>query len=271
MRSTPWSKLATRGACCATGAVWRDLTITAAAALAATLPFAAPYLSRGGTTARTLEEVTAYSADLLSWLTASPMLIVWGRLQTFAKVRRVVVPGRDGRASLRCRAVHRVARRSETRAEAQGHRVIAIFGTLALILSFWLSLGPEIELATHTIQFPAVYRFALEYLPGFGAARVPARFAMLTVLALSILAGCGATLLDRGRRRWLLGVCAVLVLAEGAAFPLPTNGTWSSAPGEFNLRGASTPSRRESAPLIYRAIAQLDPSAGDRPLPLRAP
>jgi hypothetical protein len=240
--------------------VWRDLSITVAAALAATLPFAAPYLSRGGTTARTMEEVTAYSADLLSWLTASPMLIVWGRLQTFAKSEGSLFPGVTV-VILSIVGLFPAWRALRTRGpEAQGHRVIAIFGTLALILSFWLSLGPEIELATHTVQFPAVYRFALEYLPGFGAARVPARFAMLTVLSLSILAGCGATLLDRGRRRWLLGVCAVLVLAEGAAFPLPTNGTWSSAPGEFKPAEPQL-HLRESAPLIYRAIAQLDPSA----------
>ena len=240
--------------------VWRDLTVTGLAALAATLPFAAPYLTRGGAGSRTLAEINAFSADLLGWLTASPLLTVWGHLQTFFKFEGALFPGVTvvliAAVGLGVAWRHVFA----STAEAQGLRVAAIFATVTLVVSFWLALGPEIQLATHTLQFPALYRYAWEYVPGFGAARVPARFAMLTVLALSILAGCGATLLDRGRWRWLLAVCGVLVLAEGAAFPLPENGTWSSAPGEFKYAEPQLHTR-ESAPLIYKAIGQLDANA----------
>jgi hypothetical protein len=239
---------------------WRDLSITAIVALAATLPFAAPYLTRGGTSQRTLTEVQAFSADLLGWLTASAFLNVWGGLQTFFKFEGSLFPGVTvvlaalaglwaGWRSLRSHdAAH------------QGLRVAAIFGTLTLIVSFWLSLGPEIQLATHTIHFPALYRYAWEYLPGFSAARVPARFAMLTVLALAVLAGCGLMVLDRDRRRWMLVGCALVILAEGSAFPLPVNGTWSSAPGEFRPPEGQLHVLAD-APMIYRALAQLDPRA----------
>ena len=151
-------------------------------------------------------------------------------------------------------------RQVRSRDEAtQGLRVAAVFGTLTLVVSFWLSLGPEIQLATHTIHFPALYRYAWEYLPGFDASRVPARFATLTVLALALLAGCGLALLDRGRGRgrWLLAVAGAIVLVEGSAFPLPVNGTWSSAPTEFDLPAARLP-RLADAPPVYRALAQLD-------------
>jgi hypothetical protein len=240
--------------------VWRDLAITAAAALAATLPFAAPYFSRGGTSQRTMEEVTWYSADLLSWLTASPMLTLWGNLQTFAKAEGSLFPG----ATVVLLAIAGLVvswRAAGGRQPAkQGLRVIAIFATPALVLSFWLSLGPEIELATHTIQFPALYRLAWEHVPGFDAARVPARYAMLSVLALALLAGGGATLLDAGKRRAILAICGIAVVAEGAAFPLPVNGTWSSAPAEFRHPDARLHPLRE-APLTFRALAQLDPQS----------
>ena len=57
--------------------VWRDLGVMAAVSLAATLPFALPYLERTRGTRRALTEVIWFSADLEAWLTASPMMNVW--------------------------------------------------------------------------------------------------------------------------------------------------------------------------------------------------
>ena len=82
--------------------------------------------------------------------------------------------------------------------------------------SLWASLGPPASLYT------ALYRVV----PGFDFIRVPSRLTLLTVLALSVLAGFGAELVTtkwkRLASRWLPGVLVVLVLVELAAFPLET-------------------------------------------------
>lgn len=237
--------------------VWRDLSLTALVAVAATLPFAVPYLSRGSGGERTLREVINFSADLLGWLTASPFLNVWGSLQTFVKFEGWLFPGATVVAVglLGLYAAGRSWR--STDASAQGLRTGAAFGAIALVLSFWLSLGPQIEIETQPTGLPSLYWILWEYVPGFGAARAPARFAMITVLALALLTGCGATLFDRAGRRWILMVFGALIVAEGLAFPLPTNGTWSSAPDTY--RSADAPLRTlADAPASYKALMQLD-------------
>jgi hypothetical protein len=236
--------------------VWRDLAATAIVALAATLPFAAPYLTRGGTGGRTRSEVVMFSADLLSWVTASPFLNLWGRLQTFPKFEGSLFPGVTIVAAALAGVTIGIGALRQRDAGSQGVRVIAIFAPVTLVLAFWLSLGPEIQLATHTVQVPALYRLLWEHVPGFGAARVPARFGMIAVLALSLLGGLTAAALAR-RWRFAVAVFGALLLAEGAALPLPRNGTWSSAPGEFRPAPAPLPTLGD-APLVYRALMHLD-------------
>ena len=240
--------------------VWRDFAITAIVALVATLPFAAPYFTRGVAGQRTLPEVIAFSADLLSWLTASPFLNVWGQLQTFAKFEGSLFPGVTV-VVLAAIGLFVTWRWVATRDPAhQGHAAVAIFGTLTLIASFWLSLGPEIQLGTHTVHFPALYRYAWDYLPGFDAARVPSRFAMIAVLALALLAGFGLSVFDRDGRRWIVALCGLVILAEGSAFPLPVNGTWSSVPGSFRSADAQL-ATLDGAPESYRALSRLEARA----------
>jgi hypothetical protein len=230
--------------------VWRDLIVSAGVALAATLPFVMPYLIRQRGARRPMFEVVWYSADLMGWLTASPLLHVWGRLQTFVKAEGFLFPG------VTVMVLVGVGIWQSTRIREQGTRVIAIFGVAALVLSFWLALGPQIQIETQPVNFPALYRLAWEYLPGFNVARVPARFATITVLSLAILAGAGLTRLDRDghpRGRWLALTCGLLLLAEGAAFPLPVNGTWTSAPNEL-LAPEPRLYRLADAPPVYRFL-----------------
>lgn len=88
------------------------------------------------------------------------------------------------------------------------------FYALLTVLSLWASLGPGFGLYT------ALYTL----LPGFDLIRVPSRLAILTLLALAVLAGAGADrLLARlsGRTRIAAGGVIVLLLAaEFAQFPL---------------------------------------------------
>jgi hypothetical protein len=65
------------------------------ATVAATLPFLVPYLALRtmGFAARDLIEVSGYSADVLSWMTAPPGSRLWGWLQTFPKPEGELFPG----------------------------------------------------------------------------------------------------------------------------------------------------------------------------------
>ena len=257
--------------------VWVPLVVTAVAATAATLPFAAPYLIKHTATARTLREVINYSADLKGWLSASEFLNVWGWLHPFVKPEGLLFPGitvvvlamfglwRSWRLGLsRARPSDETVTTAlplppgpPIQSEHQGARVAAVFGALALVLSFWLSLGPQIELETQPTGFPSLYKLAFTYVPGVNAARAPARFAMITVLALSLLAGMGLAALDTPRRRRYLVVAATLLVVEGSAFPLPVNGTWTSAPEEFVPPEAQLHPLAE-APQVYQFLSRLD-------------
>jgi hypothetical protein len=88
------------------------------------------------------------------------------------------------------------------------------FYALLAALSVWLSLGPPFGLYT------LLYRL----LPGFDLVRVPSRFAILTLLAVAVLAGAGAArLVQRVRPEARAAAAAAIVLllaAEFAAFPL---------------------------------------------------
>jgi hypothetical protein len=256
--------------------VWRDLAVTAGVAVAATLPFAVPYVIKQTATTRTLREVINYSADLKGWLTASEFMTLWGGAHAFVKAEGLLFPGVTvvplavygiwraarvgfGRDRVRLSGRLPMAPGRPIQSESQGARVVLIFGTVALLLSFWLSLGPQIEIETQPTGFPALYKLVWDYVPGYTAARAPARFAMITVLALSMLAGMGLATLDVPRRRRFLPVAALFLLAEGAAFPLPVNRTWSSAPDEF-LQPEPRLHPLAEAPPVYQFISRLPDS-----------
>lgn len=75
--------------------VWLALSLAAAAAALATWPFLRPYLwLRGqGFPPRPLWEVRQFSADVLSFLTASPGSLVWGWLRTYPHAEGELFPG----------------------------------------------------------------------------------------------------------------------------------------------------------------------------------
>ena len=88
------------------------------------------------------------------------------------------------------------------------------FYGLLTVLSLWASLGPPFGL----------YTVLYKLLPGFDLIRVPSRLAILTLLAVAILAGAGADrLLERVRPVARVAVSLLLVLllvGEFAQFPL---------------------------------------------------
>lgn len=250
--------------------VWLHLITAGLATALLTMPFAIPYLVVRGQSgqARPLKELTAYSADLMGWLTASPVLKLWGTLQPFVKIEGYLFPG----VTILVLAVLGLwcgwrAMRSHDQ-EHQGTRVIAMWGTVAIVLSFWMSLGPSIEMETQPTGCPAIYQLAYWYLPGYDVARVPARFAMITVLALATVAGLALAWIDR-RHRWLLAICGVLLLAEGFAAPLPRNLTWTSAP-DVLVPAENRMYPEPIAPPVYSFLRTLD-NAVIAHLPFGAP
>ncbi len=95
----------------------------------------------------------------------------------------------------------------------QGGLVAAAYGVIT-ILAFLFTFGPK-----------GPYLLLFKYLPGFNGLRVPARFHIFVMFGISVLAAFGARELIgklKGKGRFLVvGLLAVLILAEYAAFPVP--------------------------------------------------
>jgi hypothetical protein len=108
-----------------------------------------------------------------------------------------------------------------------------------------------------------------DYAPGFDGLRVPARLAMLVVLALSVLAGLA---LARAQRQWKMGtrivaLCGGLFLLEAGAAPIALN-------VPFPVEGVAPPPpslfTSGRIPEVYKEVAALPKSAVVLELPVGA-
>ena len=197
---------------CATRRLWRDpwywtgLTAGAAVALVLTLPVMIPYLQiqRAQRLQRTLEQAALYSADWRAYLASPARAHAW-LVRLLGRWNEVLFPGflTTALAFVGGRAWYR-------RVEA---RDTLLFYVILAALALWASFGPAAGL----------YSFLYEIIPLFSFLRAPARFGVLVILALSMLAACGvAQLLVSPRRSWRVAaraVCAALIL-ELVAIPL---------------------------------------------------
>jgi len=129
-----------------------------------------------------------------------------------------------------------------------------VFCAGLMLLAMWLSLGPEPSAGPSRITGMGLYGVLYDYVPGFSGLRVPARFAMIAGLFLSVLAGYGAAAL--ARRTWgpaALAACGMLIVADAAAMPLMMNHTWGA-------QQAIPPARVYPAtalPPVYQAVRAL--------------
>lgn len=124
----------------------------------------------------------------------------------------------------------------------------------ATVLAVWLSLGPVPAAGDQGVSGISLYAVLYDHVPGFDLVRVPARYAMIAGLFLSVLAGYGAAVITPWKRGTALAILAgVLVLADSAAFPLEVNRSWA--------QNEATPPAQvfppAQAPPVYRAIAAL--------------
>jgi hypothetical protein len=142
---------------------------------------------------------------------------------------------------------------------------------LVLVGAAVLSCGPALRNGTRVLEEAAPYGWLYHHVPGFDGLRVPARFAMLVALALSVLGALGLHRLTNGSRRagrWL-ALTTLLVLAEGGAAPLPLNA--GEPPGEYAVPGAELYSEAGRPPAVYEALAAAQPDAVVLELPLGSP
>ncbi len=128
------------------------------------------------------------------------------------------------------------------------------FFVVAVVFSVWMSLGPEPRVGAMRMEGLSLYGFFFDWVPGYNGLRVPARFAMVAMLALA-LAGASALAAIAGWRRLgrpLLTLIAVLFLAEAYAVPVAMNQSWTSSPRYAEPWPAVHP--LNEGPLAYRHV-----------------
>ena len=129
------------------------------------------------------------------------------------------------------------------------------FFAVSALAAAWLSLGPEMEVMGRGIG-TGPYLWLFEHVPGFDGLRVPARYLMLVMLFLSVLAGVGAAAaltLRRPLGALVIGAAIVGALAEGWAVPMSMNA--GGRPDE-GLRSPPPPSGAVVPP-IYEFIRNM--------------
>jgi hypothetical protein len=194
---------------------WRAVIVGLIAPSVATAlvcaPLGAAYLlaSRTWALSRSLAENVYYSASPAAWLSAAPTSALWGRLldafmDRDAPWEKFLFPGLVPIAL----AAFAVLGRDKTFAVR--------FGIILFLLGALLSLGPFVTLWGHRVPLP--YGIAYVCFPPLRALRVPARWALVASLGLSLAAGAGASRLPR-RVFWLV---VFLAVAEAWPMPMPT-------------------------------------------------
>jgi hypothetical protein len=200
------------------------LQLAAAVALAAViiLPLALPYLQVRDQQGleRTLFEAESYRASFTSYLKVQNGNHLWSWLMERHGGEDTLFPG----AVVLAGAVLGLLGFRRRPAITAG-------ALLLLAIGFVLSLGPTWHPEANG-GVPLPYRLLYEHFPFFKAMRVPARFGVLALLALVLLAACGAARvweryadrLPAARRlasgAGLTGLLAVLILAELYTAPL---------------------------------------------------
>jgi len=217
--------------------------------------------------------VLCAAAVVLAWHTLSIVVILahtgfdWQIGPLSIRVHNL---GRALRASVLAAAVLLVFSR-RARAFVRGVPGSALaFYAGALVVAFWLSLGPIVTSKGLRLAGDGLYWWFYQYVPGFDGLRVPARMGMLVALFLAVLGGYGARAIERAFRNGrcfplrvdrataVLGAASVLFLIEASPAPIAMNGTWSVG----DLKPPPVPLLApDGPPAIYRAVRALPANA----------
>lgn len=143
-------------------------------------------------------------------------------------------------------------------------RSVPLICAVSVAVAAWLSLGPLPMTGLKPLAGTGLYGLLYSYVPGFNGVRVPARYAMVAGLYLSVLAGYGVAAMGRYTKHTAVMVAvSLLVLAEGVAVPIDLNQTWVQTE-------AMPPARvypAAGAPPVYARLATLDPGTVVTELP----
>lgn len=130
------------------------------------------------------------------------------------------------------------------------------FFVAATVGAWWLSLGPTLKSKGQVLTADGPYRLLFNFVPGFDGLRVPARYGMLVMMFLSVVAGYGVARLHRSVRGGVIvcTVLAMLFLFESTSAPIFMNGNWEetdiATPPPKVFTGAEVPE-------VYRYLATL--------------
>ena len=164
---------------------------------------------------REISEMRMFSADFTAFTRTPHMLALWPRISP-TNQETFLFPGITALAILLA-GMMRVVRRPR-----EFVRSPLFFYTAAAFLMWWLAFGPAPEGATAgVLRWPYTI---LAYLPGFSGLRVPARFAMMGYLCLSIAAGLALPRLVPARPvlRWIFTAAVFTGLfIDGWQRPMP--------------------------------------------------
>lgn len=212
---------------------WRDLGLAGVATLAATLPFAIPYLVLKARFQyrRPLDQIDPYGADILAWITTDPRLNLWGGLQVHPAPESLLFLGFAAMA-LAVIGVWAAWTRPGA-VSGDGDRTapaVALFAAGGIAIAVWIAMGPTPRLAGEPLPIPSLFRVLYDFVPGFDVSRAPGRYAMIVALLLSVLAAYGVCWLASVRARTLTALAGLLVVAEGAAIPFQVNLSFWTSP-----------------------------------------
>ena len=169
---------------------------------------------------RDISEVAANSADLRSYVVGKNSVGVWRWLPTAVGVdpEKELFPGLFA-ASLAALGFWTAA------TDPRRRRWAIVYGTVAMA-ALVLSLGPHVRIWGTVVTTHGPYAWLLAIVPGMDGMRVPARFAIIVIAALSVLVAFGVDWLRRrvppSFRPVIAAACVALVVADGWAAPIAT-------------------------------------------------
>jgi len=218
---------------------------------ALTLPTVVPYvkLKQDLGFARDLHQNVRYSAVLSSFLATPAGNRLYGAVS--APFRGPEATGFPGAiiCLLSLLAVVWLVRSRAWRPQSDDPRRLGWTYLLCGIVMASLALGPRIRFLGEEVcwgPYMLLYKFA----PGFAGLRAPARFLMLVMLCLSVLAGLGAwrlcSSLSGRRRNVAVAGLVVILTAEYAAVPIPLESfpVWDRIPELYRWLAKQTPQKR---------------------------
>jgi hypothetical protein len=203
----------------------RDLLACAAVIVVVMLPIAREYYGARQAYGflRTEQEPMQFGADLGAYLAGndalSPPLRLWRALPRYAKP-----PGPEGQLFPGLIAIGLALAALWPGATRPRRRAVWLYAAIGMP-ALWLSMGTAPTVWGHAVPIGGVYRWLFAHLPGFDGLRVPARLAIVVLLALAVLAAFGFARLSR---RWpaalraaAVATAAVVLWLEGTGGAMP--------------------------------------------------